>query len=102
MLYNVLKYDVVDDEIEKVVLYYESVSQDIGIRFETEVEKALDKLETKAEYFFYLQDKKHRRIPIEGFPYSLIYCIEGQRVIVKMLIPQKDDPAKLWDQLGLI
>jgi hypothetical protein len=101
MLYNVLKYDIVDEEIEKVILYYESISFQLGIKFETEIEKALDSLETNAEYYFNLDDKIHRRIPIEGFPYALIYTIEnGNQVIVKILFPQKEDPAKLWVRLG--
>ena len=100
MHYNVVKYSIVDDEIEKALLYYETVSYNLGIRFESEIENALDKLETKAEYYFNLEDKKHRRIPIEGFPYAFIYCIEGNQVIVKILFPLKEDPAKLWNQLG--
>jgi len=100
VLYNILKYSIVDDEIEYAILYYESVSYNLGLRFEREIEKALDKLETNAGYYFILGDKKHRRIPIEGFPYALIYCIEDNLVIVKILFPQKEDPAKLWARLG--
>lgn len=96
MHYKVLKYDLVDFEIERVILYYESISYKLGIKFETEVEKALDKLETIPGYFFILDDRKHRRIPIEGFPYAFIYCIENNRVVVKILFPQREDPAKLW------
>ena len=85
MVYSVVKYNIVDDEIERAILYYESVSYNIGIRFESEIEKALDKLETNAGYYFILDDKKHRRIPIEGFPYAFIYCIENNKVIVILL-----------------
>ncbi len=72
MLYEVFKYDLVDDEIEKAILYYESVSIELGIRFEAEVEKALDSLETGAAHYLNLEDNKHRRILIEGFPYAFI------------------------------
>jgi len=34
MVYEVLKYSIVDDEIEKAILYYESISYDLGLRFE--------------------------------------------------------------------
>ncbi len=102
MLYEVIKYDIVDDEIEKAIVYYESVSYELGLRFELEIEKALDKLETDPAYYFNLEDKKHRRILIEGFPYALIYSIQGNQVIVKILFPQKEDPAKLWTHLRSI
>lgn len=100
MLYKVLKYNIVDEEIIKAIVYYESVSYKLGLRFENEIEKALDKLETDAAYYFNLEDKKHRRILIEGFPYAFIYSIEGNSVIIKILFPQKEDPAKLWAQLN--
>lgn len=99
MHYKVLKYNLVDFEIEKVILYYESISYNLGLKFETEVEKTLDKLEKTPEYYFILDDKKHRRIPIEGFPYAFIYSVENNQVIVKILFPQREDPAKLWYQL---
>ena len=100
MRFEVFKYSVVDDEIESVIVYYELISHSLGLRFEREVENAFDKLETGADYYFNLPDKIHRRIPIEGFPYALIYCIENDnRVIVKILFPQKEDPAKLWARL---
>jgi hypothetical protein len=101
MRFEVFKYSLVDDEIEAVIVYYESISYSLGLRFEKEIESAFDKLETSADYYFNLQDNIHRRIPIEGFPYALIYCIENHtQVIVKILFPQKEDPAKLWARLG--
>lgn len=100
MRYKVFKYELVDVEIERVVLYYETISYDLGLKFENEVERAFDKLETSAAYYFMLSDKIHRRIPIEGFPYTFIYSIETDLVIVKILFPQKEDPAKLWVQLA--
>jgi hypothetical protein len=49
-----------------------------------------------------LADRIHRRIPVEGFPYAFIYCIKNDQVIVKILFPQKEDPAKLWIQLAAL
>ena len=102
MRYKVLKYDLVDIETERVVLYYESISYDLGVKFENEVEKVLDKLETSPRSYFMLADRIHRRIPVEGFPYAFIYCIKNDQVIVKILFPQKEDPAKLWIQLAAL
>jgi hypothetical protein len=99
MSYEVLKYSIVDDEIVNAFLYYQSISYNLTLRFETEIEKVFDKLEKNPVYYFILKDGKHRRILIEAFPYSLIYCIEDENVIVKILFPQKEDPAKLWAQL---
>ncbi len=100
MPYDVLKYDLVDDEIEAVIVYYERISFELGLKFENEIEKALDHLENRPYDNFNLEDQIHRRINIEGFPYAFIYSIEGKKVLVKMLFPQRQDPAKLWARLG--
>lgn len=67
MRYKVLKYDLVDVEIESVVLYYESISYDLGFKFESEVEKALDKLETSPIYILYLLIEYIEEYLLKGF-----------------------------------
>ena len=96
MGFKLLKYAVVDDEIVNAVAYYDSISPVLGLRFETNIFIALDELEINPENYFNLDDKKHRRIIITSFPYALIYCIEGETVIIKMLFPLLENPAKLW------
>lgn len=85
MVYNRLKYSIVDDEIIRAILHYNSVSYNLGLRFENEIEKAFNQLEKNPIFYFILKDGKHRRIQIEGFPYSLIYSIQDENVIVKLL-----------------
>ena len=99
MLYKVLKYAVVDIEIKQVIHYYKSISTTLGIRAKQEILTALHDLKTNAHHYLILEDHKHRRRQIRGFPYMLVYTIEGSKVIVKMLFPQKSDPAKLLERL---
>ena len=99
MVYNVLKYNIVDDEIEAVIAYYESLSINLGIRAENEMLSSLLHLKNHAPNYLLLSDNMHRRIPVKSFPYMFVYSIEDDIVIVKMLFPQKDDPAKLWERL---
>lgn len=77
MIYEVFIYDIVNDEIEAVISYYENVLYELGLRFENTIEKVLDDLEKNPEYYFNPEDKKHRRVTIDGFPYALIYSIDG-------------------------
>ena len=56
MGYKILKYAVVDDEIVNAVIYYESVSPVLGLKFETNVDNALDELETNPENYFNLNN----------------------------------------------
>jgi plasmid stabilization system protein ParE len=100
MGYKLLKYAIVDDEIIHAIAYYESIAPSLGLRFEENVEKALDELETNPEYFFNLEDKKHRRIVIKGFPYAFIYSIENNTVIIKMLFLLVQSPITLWKRIS--
>lgn len=99
MLFNVKKYNIADDEIEKVILYYETISNSLGKKAETEILATLAKLSNHANHYLFLPDKIHRRIQVHGFPYMFVYTIETNNVIVKILFPQKEDPAKLWERL---
>ncbi len=99
MVYNVFKYNIVDDEIEAVIAYYESISINLGTRAENEMLSSLLHLRNHAHNYMLLSDNIHRRIPVKSFPYMFVYSIEDEKVIVKMLFPQKDDPAKLWERL---
>jgi len=96
MNYKILKYEIVDDEILSAVIYYDSISPALGLRFEKNIDNAFDELEKNPENYFNLEDTKHRRIIIDKFPYALIYSIENHTVIVKMLFPLLKNPSKRW------
>ena len=102
MVYNVLKYNIVDEEIEAAITYYEAISFELGKKFENAIEYTLDLLEKNPKNYFNLPDNKHRRIPIPDFPYALIYSVDGNIVIVKILFPLREDPAKLWTRLTIL
>ena len=55
MAFNLVKYDIVDEEIIIAISYYESISYDLGIRFENEIEKALDKIQANAQFYQYFR-----------------------------------------------
>ncbi len=57
MVYEVLKYQIVDEEIIITIIYYETISPQLALKFESQIEKALDELETNPEYYFNLEDK---------------------------------------------
>lgn len=99
MLYTVLKYNVVDDEIEEVIAHYRTISDELGNKAQKAILQALYDLQTNAHHYFLLADKKHRRKPINGFPYMLVYTIDGPIVLIKILFPQRSDPANLLDRL---
>jgi len=101
MRYEVLLYDVVWEEIKLVVDYYDAISPSLGLAVENVILQTLKKLETSPTYYFLLSDKKHRRIILDQFPYMFVYTVQDDVVMVKILFPQKEDPAKLWTYLEI-
>jgi hypothetical protein len=101
MANKLLIYSIVYDEIIEAIEYYESIYPQLGKRFERAIQSALDNVEATPLAYFNLDDGKHRRIPIHGFPYAFIYCFTGNEIIVKMLFPLMQDPARLWARVNI-
>jgi plasmid stabilization system protein ParE len=92
MNYKLIILRSAEADIEAAFRYYLTLSVDLGIRFEAAMDKALEKLKKTPNNYFNLEDLRHRRFQVEGFPYIFIYEVEQQHVIKKMLFPQKDNP----------
>lgn len=52
MVYKILKYDIVDIEIFNAIIYYEPISMILSLKFETNINLALDCLEINPENYF--------------------------------------------------
>lgn len=96
---KLIKYSSVDDEIVAVSAYYFYISHEICLKFEYEVNRALDKLEENPSAFFNISIKPYRRIVIKGFPYALIYRIMDDKVFIVMLFPLKNNPKELMARI---
>ncbi|MCU0404200.1 MAG: type II toxin-antitoxin system RelE/ParE family toxin [Chitinophagaceae bacterium] len=92
MSYKLLVLKSAALDIEDAFRYYLDISAELAIRFEAAMDKAMEKLKKTPYNYFNLDDGRHRRIQVEGFPYMFIYEIEQKRVVVKMLFHQKNDP----------
>jgi len=99
MPYSVEIFDVVYIQIAETAIYYDAISLELGYSFETEARFLLRKLEIRPLSYFNLSDGKHRRISFQRFPYMFIFEIIKDRVYVKLLYPQRADPAELIKKL---
>lgn len=99
MPFKVEVFDLVFIEISEITSYYDAISLELGYSFETEAKSLLRTLEIRPLSFFNLSDGKHRRISFHRFPYMFVYEIMKDRVYVKLLYPQRADPAELINKL---
>jgi plasmid stabilization system protein ParE len=69
-------------EYADAVRWYQARSAKTAVRFEAEVERLLELIETYPE-MFPLYDDEHRFAVLRRFPYSLVYSVEqGQASIL--------------------
>jgi plasmid stabilization system protein ParE len=99
MSYKVLVLKSAELDIKAAFRYYLEISVELAIRFESAMDKAMEKLKKTPNNYFNLDDGRHRRIQVEGFPYMFIYEVEQDIVVVKMLFHQKNDPEIQSDRL---
>jgi hypothetical protein len=99
MRYKVEIFDLVYIQIVETTSHYDAISPELGYSFETEARLLLRKLEVRPLSLFNLSDGKHRRISFQRFPYMFVFEVIKDRVYVKLLYPQRADPAELIKKL---
>lgn len=98
MAYKVIKAEIVKKDVVEALDYYDSISFDLGNRFEAELENTFDEIENAPFKYFNLE-KGYRRAHLKNFPYMVIYKIEHEEVLVVAVLDQRKDPALLEKRL---
>lgn len=81
-------------EFEEAVNFYNRQSEKLGDEFATEVLKTINRILTHPEAWTKLS-KRTRRCRTNRFPYSVIYQIRGDRILVVAVAHSKRKP-KYW------
>ena len=79
-------------ELDDAALWYESERRGLGEEFLIEVERALDLVLEHPERFPDVH-RGLRRIRVKRFPYSVIYRVAGNDVIVHAVFHARRNPA---------
>ena len=72
-----------DDAVEmnEAARYYEERAQGLGLSFIAAVERSVDQIIANSEAYKLVGEDIRRKI-MKGFPYSLLYAIEGDRILI--------------------
>ncbi len=68
-------------DVAEARIYYESISIHVADHFDEAFDRAYQKLIQNPEAYFNLP-KNIRRIPINGFPYQIIYTFKDQVIFI--------------------
>ena len=96
MPYLLKKDSRIISDIEDALSYYDTISLELGERFESELIHALAKIENHPHHYFNLS-QKFRRINLKSFPYKLIYIVieEANEIIILGLFHHYKNPKDI-------
>lgn len=97
MIYKVIIPESVFLELKEVSSYYESKQKDLGLKFITNWETAMEHI--KAAPLIYQKKNKHlRTIKLNKFPYLLVFEIIGNTIYVFKLTHARKNPKKIYNK----
>lgn len=98
MAYKVILLVGAEHDVDEIILWYEEQQTGLGIRFYSNLNKKLNSLkQTPGNYSFIYGD--YRRLTIDPFPYSIIYKIDHQKVLILAILHQRRNPAELLKRI---
>jgi plasmid stabilization system protein ParE len=88
-------------EFEEAVNYYNRQREHLGDEFAAEVLNAINRIVTHPEAWTRLSNRT-RRCRTNRFPYSVIYQIRGDKILVVALAHSKRKPKYWRDRLKMV
>ncbi len=85
---------VAEQELFDISEYYESKAENLGYKFLDQVERSLASIKENPKAWQKISINVHRCL-VNRFPYSLLYVIEDQRILVIAVMPSRRKP-KYW------
>ena len=95
MIYQIIVPESVYEELNEAALYYESKQKDLGVKFVLNCEITMVQLKKTPE-IYQRKHKQFRTIPMNAFPYLLVYEIQDNKLIIYRLIHGKRNPKTIF------
>lgn len=90
---------VAENELEDAIVYYEGKEEALGIRFLTEINNCLDRIQQYPHAWFQFS-KNTKRCRTKAFPYGVIYQIEEPEIVIVAVASLLKDPGYWKDRIG--
>ncbi len=88
---------VAENELEDAIVYYEAKEEGLGVRFLTEINNCLDRIQQYPNAWFQFS-KNTKRCRTKVFPYGVIYQIEAEEIVVVAVASLLRDPEYWKDR----
>ena len=95
MTYNIDFLRVAEIEAEESVEYYENERSGLGTKFRISLERAIDRVRLNPLGYPVIHGTNVRRALVSGFPYSVIFTIHKETVLIYSIFHSSRNP-KVW------
>ncbi len=93
MEYNILVFPRAEKEISQAVFWYESQQKHVGRKLIKSINDSFLRIR-KNPYLFPISKINFRKVPLDGFPYLIIYQVVDNQILIQSLFNTYQDPVK--------
>ncbi|HXD32030.1 MAG TPA: type II toxin-antitoxin system RelE/ParE family toxin [Pyrinomonadaceae bacterium] len=90
---------IAETEQAEAAAYYEAQSSGLGLDFARELRKTAERI-LRHPYAWANRSRRTRSCRVKRFPYSYIYRIDGDEILVVALHAHSRDPKRWQDRLS--
>jgi plasmid stabilization system protein ParE len=94
MVYEVVVSNCAQQDLQKIIIWYDEQQTGLGARFLRCFLEMLEKIKHYPDHYPFIK-WQYRRIVIRKFPYNIIYKLLDQVVLVLAILHQRRNPAEL-------
>jgi plasmid stabilization system protein ParE len=87
-----------EEEMTEAASFYENATQGLGVDFLDDVQRAIDRIRDNPASGFSISADL-RRILMSRFPFSIIYAVESERLLIAAVAHQRRRPNYWRDRI---
>lgn len=95
---NIKFLRIAEDELENAIVYYEGKEAGLGLRFLTEINNCLDRIQKYPHAWFEFSENT-KRCRTKVFPYGVIYQVEEEEIVIVAVASLLRDPDYWKDRI---
>ena len=89
---------IAEDELEDAIVYYEGKEAGLGLRFLTEINNCLDRIQQYPNAWLQFSENT-KRCRTKVFPYGVVYRMEKEEIVIVAVASLLRDPDHWKDRI---
>jgi toxin ParE1/3/4 len=96
---EIMFHEAADQEAAEAILWYELQEAGLGPRLRSEIDTSISRILRSPLTFPVIHRSNIRRAPLTRFPYSIIFALEDEYVVILAVFHSRRDPAAWQERL---